>query len=85
MYDLIIIGGGVAAFSSALFAGRRGLKTIVIGKDLAGQANYTDTIENFPAHEQIGGYELVSKIKAQAEYYGAVYITAEVSKIKLSS
>jgi thioredoxin reductase (NADPH) len=82
MHDLIIIGGGVAAFSAALFSSRRGLKTLVIGKDLAGQANYTDTIENFPGHEQVGGFELVSKIKAQAEYQGAVYMEAEVSKVK---
>ncbi|HEV8601411.1 MAG TPA: FAD-binding protein, partial [Patescibacteria group bacterium] len=71
MYDLIIIGGGVAAFSAALFSVRRGLKVAVLAKDLGGQANSTDLIENFPGHEAVGGLELVSKIKKQAEKFGA--------------
>jgi thioredoxin reductase (NADPH) len=81
MYDLIIVGGGVAAFSAALFAGRRGLKILVIGKDVGGQANFTDTIENYPGIHEIGGYELVSSIRAQAEKWGTEYLEAEVSKI----
>jgi thioredoxin reductase (NADPH) len=82
MFDVIIVGGGVAAFSAALFAARRGLKTLVIGKDVAGQANFTDLIENFPGIEEIGGFELVSAIRGQAEKFGAEFLQAEVSKIK---
>jgi thioredoxin reductase (NADPH) len=82
MYDLIIIGGGVAAFTSALFASRRGLKILVIGKDIAGQANFTDLIENFPGIEETGGFELVSTIKKQAEKLGVEFLEAEVSKVK---
>jgi thioredoxin reductase (NADPH) len=82
MYDVIIIGGGVAAFTAALFTGRRGLKILVIGKDIGGQANYTDQIENFPGIEQTGGYELVSRIKAQAEKWGTEFLNAEVSRVK---
>ncbi len=85
MYDLIIVGGGVAAFTSALFAARRGLKILVIGKDIGGQANYTDLIENFPGIEATGGYELVSSIKSQAEYWGIEVLQAEVSRIKQAS
>ncbi len=85
MYDVIIVGGGVAAFSAALFSARRGLRVLVIGKDVAGQANFTDTIQNFPGHEEVGGYELVSKIKLQAEKQGAEYLQAEVSKISVKS
>src|SRR6266508_6409120 len=82
MFDTIIVGGGVAAFTSALFLGRRGLKVLVIGKDIGGQANFTDAIENFPGREQVGGLELVSAIRQQAEKWGAQYQQAEVSKIK---
>lgn len=82
MFDVIIVGGGVAAFSAALFASRRGLKILVIGKDIAGQANFTDTIENFPGIEETGGFELVSTIRGQAEKNGAEFLEAEVSKIK---
>ncbi|HEX5429926.1 MAG TPA: FAD-dependent oxidoreductase [Patescibacteria group bacterium] len=82
MYDVIIIGGGVAAFSAALFSGRRGLKVLVIGKDVGGQANSTDTIENYPGLEESGGFELVSSIRRQAEKWGLEFIEAEVSKVK---
>lgn len=82
MFDVIIIGAGVAGFSAALYTSRRGLKTLVIGKDVAGQANFTDAIENFPGIEEIGGFELVSQIRRQAEKFGAKFLEAEVAKIK---
>lgn len=82
MFDVIIIGGGIAAFTASLFAGRRGLKVLVIGKDIGGQANFTDSIENYPGIEETGGFELVSSIRAQAEKHGSKYIEAEVTKVK---
>lgn len=82
MFDVIIVGGGVAAFTSALFCGRRGLKVLVIGKDVGGQANYTDLIENYPGIFAIGGYELVTNIKKQAENTGIEFIEAQVQKVK---
>ncbi len=85
MFDVIIIGGGIAGFSAAIFTSRRGLKTLVIGKDVAGQANFSDLIENYPGIEETGGYELVSSVRKQAEKYGAEFVEAEVSKIKQAS
>ncbi len=85
MYDLIIIGGGVAAFTAGIYAARRGLKVLILGKDVAGQANFSDAIENFPSHEEIGGFELVSRIRKQAEKFGAQFHQAEVSKLKVSN
>ncbi len=82
MYDVIIIGGGVSAFTAAIYTTRRGLKTLVIGKDVAGQANFTDSIENYPGLDEVGGFELVSTIRKQAEKFGAEFIEAEVSKVK---
>jgi len=82
MYDVIIVGGSVAAFSAALFAARRGLKVLVIGKDVAGQANFTDAIENYPGIEEVGGFELVHSIRTQAEKFGVEFLQAEVSRIK---
>ncbi len=82
MFDVIVVGGGIAAWTAALFTARRGLKVLVLAKDIGGQANYTDTIENFPTHEEIGGYALVSAVKTQAEKFGAKFELAQVSKIK---
>ncbi len=84
MFDVIVVGGGVAAFSAALYASRRGLKTLVIGKDIAGQANFSDAIENFPGIEEVAGFELVSTIRAQGEKHGSEFLQAEVSKLKIA-
>lgn len=83
MYDVIIVGGGIAAMSAAIFTSRRGLKTLVLGKDVGGQANYTDLIENYPGVESTGGYELVNKIKKQAENFGADFELQEINSLKI--
>ena len=82
MYDGIIIGGGVAGFTAALFAARRGLSVLVIAKDVAGQANSTDLIENYPGIPEVGGFELVNNIREQAEGFGSEFLAAEVSRVK---
>ena len=82
MYDIIIVGGGVAAYSAALFAARRGLKVLVVAKDIGGQANYTDVIENFPGITTTGGYDLVAKIRKQAEAWGVQTEINEIQKLK---
>ncbi|MBX4187958.1 MAG: FAD-dependent oxidoreductase [Candidatus Doudnabacteria bacterium] len=85
MTDVIIVGGGVAAYTSALFAARRGLQVLVLAKDIGGQANSTDEIQNYPGFTAVGGYELVSKMKKQAETWGVSTEIVEVSKLKQTS
>ncbi|HYE22558.1 MAG TPA: FAD-dependent oxidoreductase [Verrucomicrobiae bacterium] len=82
MFDLIIVGGGVSAFTASLYSARRGLKVLVIAKDIGGQANYTDIIENYPGIHEIGGFELVSSIREQAEKWNIQVLEAEVSRVK---
>lgn len=82
MYDIVIVGGGMAAYSAALFAARRGLKILVIAKDIGGQANSTDVIENYPGISTTGGYELVSKIRKQAEEWDVETEINEIQKMK---
>lgn len=82
MYDILIVGGGMAAYSAALFAGRRGLKVLVLAKDIGGQANSTDVIENYPGVSTTGGYELVASIRKQAEGWGVQTEIAEAQKLK---
>jgi thioredoxin reductase (NADPH) len=82
MNDILIIGGGVAAYSGALFAARRGLSVLVLAKDIGGQANYTDVIENFPGLKPTGGYQLVTAVKKQAEAWGVKTEFGEAVKLK---
>ncbi len=74
-YDVIIIGGGIAGFSAALYTARHGLRTAVISIDIGGQLSYASIIENYPGVEATSGINLVLRIQKQAVSHGAeVYI-----------
>ena len=79
--DIIIIGGASAGLSAALYASRQGLKTVLITKDIGGQALLTNNIENYPAFEHIGGFELMSRLERQARVFGTEFIYEELSSI----
>ena len=80
-YDLIIIGGSAAGLSAALFAVRRGLKTLVLTKDIGGQLSSTVDVENYPGIQYIEGFNLASEMQNQAEAQGAKIILDEVKLI----
>jgi len=64
MYELIIIGGGPAGMTAGIYAGRLGLKTLLITKSFGGQiAKKAVSIENYPGFESIPGIELVQKME----------------------
>lgn len=65
MYDLIIIGGGPAAITAGIYAGRKKLKTLLITEDWGGQMALTSIIENYPGYLSISGMELTDKMKEQ--------------------
>src|ERR671931_1751489 len=72
-WDVIIIGGASAGLSAALYASRQGLNTLLITKDIGGLALLTNDIENYPAFDHIGGYELMTKFEAQARSFGTKF------------
>jgi thioredoxin reductase (NADPH) len=78
IYDLIIIGAGPAGLTAALYASRRNLKTLVISKDLGGQAAMTDKIYNYPGVKFSAGLPLMQSFKDQAAEYGAEFLFQEV-------
>ena len=86
IYDMIIIGGGPAGYTAALYASRAGLDTVVIEKMTAGgQMATTDIIDNYPGFtEGIDGFELGMKMQAQAERFGAVTEYGQVIGTELS-
>ncbi len=81
MHDVIIIGGASAGLAASVYTSRQGLKTLVITKDIGGQALLTDRIENYPGFEHIGGFDLMTKFEAQAKLYGAEFAYDEVTQI----
>jgi thioredoxin reductase (NADPH) len=75
------VGGASAGLTAAMYASRQGLKTLVITKDIGGQALLTNAIENYPPFEHIGGFELMQKFEQQARSFGAEFAYEEVLSI----
>lgn len=84
-YDVIVIGGGPAGYTAALYTTRAGLSTLVIEKLYAGgQMTQTNQIDNYPGFpEGIAGSTLGMKMQAGAERFGAVTWNAHVLSASL--
>jgi len=83
LYDVIVIGGGPAGSSSALYTSRAGLKTLVIDKDPhAGALGMAHLIANYPGvPDALSGMELLELMKLQAVSFGAEYLRDKVTAI----
>ena len=86
IYDMIVIGGGPAGYTAALYAARSGLSVLVLEKlSAGGQMALTEQIDNYPGFEDgIDGFTLGEKMQQSAERFGAVTELAEVYKVRLS-
>lgn len=85
IYDMIIIGGGPAGYTAALYAARAGMNALLIEKLYAGgQMALTPEIDNYPGFDSgVDGFTLAEKMKAQAEKFGAKTLNAEVLSVEL--
>lgn len=87
IYDTIIIGGGPAGYTAALYAVRAGLDTLVLEKFSAGgQMTQTQQIDNYPGYEEgIDGFTLGYKMQQSAERFGSKTIQTEVLSTDLKA
>lgn len=85
IYDVIIIGGGPAGYTSAIYTSRSGFDTLVIEKfSVGGQMTQTDQIDNYPGFpEGIDGFELGNRMQLGAERFSAKMVQAEVIEVNL--
>jgi len=76
-YDVVIIGGGCAGLSAAMYTGRFTLKTLVLAEIPGGTIILTDVVENYPGFKKLTGLELAQKLQEHAEDYPSVSIQTE--------
>ncbi len=82
-FQTIIIGGGPTGLAAAMYAGRLGLKTLVITKTVGGTIILTDVVENYPGFKRLTGLELTEVLKDHALDYDLVTIKeSEVVDVK---
>ncbi len=80
--DLVIIGGGPAGLTAAIYSVRSGLKTIILEKTaLGGQVAITPVVENYPGYMRIGGKSLVDLMAQQAAQYTDIHVGELVKEI----
>lgn len=86
IYDVLIIGGGPAGYTAAMYAARAGLDTLVTERFIAGgQMTQTTQIDNYPGFEAgIEGFELGYKMQQGAERFGAQTVRTNVLSADLS-
>lgn len=83
--DVLIIGGGIAAHTAALYTSRAQLNPLVISAPELDQLSLTSTVENYPGFpDGVLGPDLVNNCKKQAKKFGAKYIEALVTNFKKS-
>lgn len=80
--DVVIIGGGIAGLSAAIYTARHGLYTYIIALDVGGQLGYAGVIENYPGMLRISGRRLVEKVLKQAQEFGAEVFFDEATGLR---
>ena len=85
IFDMVIIGGGPAGYTAALYAARAGLKTVILEKlSAGGQMALSDNIENYPGFpDGIDGFTLAEQMQSAAERFGAETKLTEVTALRL--
>lgn len=86
IYDTLIIGGGPAGYTAALYAARAGLDTLIAEKmSVGGQMTLTADIDNYPGfHDGIDGYELGYRMQQGAQRFGAKTVYTDVLGVDFS-
>ncbi|MEX0933800.1 MAG: FAD-dependent oxidoreductase [Candidatus Paceibacterota bacterium] len=82
IYDVAIIGSGVAGLAAGLYCGRYLLDTVVFEKEPGGETATAGKIANYPGVKSLDGYELTKIMKEQAKEVGAEFKSTEVKSLK---
>lgn len=86
VYDVLVLGGGPAGYTAAMYAARAGLQVVVLERLAAGgQMALTHQVDNYPGfHEGVDGFELGMRMQKGAERFGVQTVFADVQSVKLN-
>ena len=85
LYDVVVIGGGPAGLTAAIYLARAKYRVVVVEKEkFGGQITITHEVVNYPGVEHTSGAELTETMRKQAESFGAEFLLAEVERLDLN-
>ena len=84
-YDVVVIGGGPAGLTAAIYLARAKYRVVVVEKEkFGGQITITHEVVNYPGVERTSGKELTETMRRQAEHFGAEFLLAQVEKLDMT-
>ena len=85
IFDLIIVGGGPAGASAAIYAARKRLKAVLILKEWGGQSIVSDDIQNWIGTPHISGADLAKNLEAHVKEYSGEFLEIKTGNLVINS